>query len=41
VLRSQHPVRVHDGDRFLGVIDEDDLLRVIVAEDVPREVQTS
>ena len=38
-LSSDHPVRVHDGDQFLGIIDDDDLLRVIVAEEsAPQEV---
>ena len=32
-LDSPHPVRVMDGDRLLGVVDDDDLLRVIVAEE--------
>jgi glycine betaine/proline transport system ATP-binding protein len=31
-LGTDHPVRVMDGDRLLGVVDHDDLLRVIVAE---------
>jgi glycine betaine/proline transport system ATP-binding protein len=32
-LGSDHPIRVMDGDRMLGVVDHDDLLRVIVAEE--------
>ncbi|MGH3367154.1 MAG: quaternary amine ABC transporter ATP-binding protein [Nocardioidaceae bacterium] len=32
-LGTDHPVRVMDGDRVLGVVDHDDLLRVIVAEE--------
>jgi glycine betaine/proline transport system ATP-binding protein len=32
-LGSDHPIRVMDGDRLLGVVDHDDLLRVIVAEE--------
>ena len=34
-LDSPHPVRVMDGDRLLGLVDDDDLLRVIVAEGAP------
>ena len=33
-LDSHHPVRVMDGDRLLGLVDDEDILRVIVAEDV-------
>jgi glycine betaine/proline transport system ATP-binding protein len=40
-LASAHPVRVHDGDRFLGIVDDEDLLRIIVAEDAPQEVPAS
>ena len=32
-LGSEHPVRVMDGDKLLGVVDHEDLLRVIVAEE--------
>jgi glycine betaine/proline transport system ATP-binding protein len=32
-LGSDHPIRVMDGDRMLGVVHHDDLLRVIVAEE--------
>jgi glycine betaine/proline transport system ATP-binding protein len=32
-LGTDHPVRVMEGDRMLGVVDHDDLLRVIVAEE--------
>jgi glycine betaine/proline transport system ATP-binding protein len=32
-LGTHHPVRVMEGDRLLGVVDHDDLLRVIVAEE--------
>jgi glycine betaine/proline transport system ATP-binding protein len=32
-LGSDHPIRVMDGDRLMGVVDHDDLLRVIVAEE--------
>jgi glycine betaine/proline transport system ATP-binding protein len=34
-LGSDHPIRVMDGDRMLGVVHHDDLLRVIVAEETP------
>jgi glycine betaine/proline transport system ATP-binding protein len=33
VLEAQGPVRVYDGERFLGVVDDDDILRVVVAEE--------
>jgi glycine betaine/proline transport system ATP-binding protein len=33
-LRSEQPVRVVDDGRLLGVVDDDDLLRMIVGEDV-------
>ena len=33
-LRSDQPVRVVDDGRLLGVVDDDDLLRMIVGEDV-------
>jgi len=32
-IASEHPVRVVDGDRLLGVVDEDDIMRVVVAEE--------
>ncbi len=32
-LDSEHPVRVMDGDTLLGLVDDDDILRVIVAEE--------
>jgi glycine betaine/proline transport system ATP-binding protein len=32
-LGSDRPVRVVDGEELLGVVDHDDLLRVIVAEE--------
>ncbi|MGY5319232.1 quaternary amine ABC transporter ATP-binding protein [Neomicrococcus lactis] len=35
VLSSDLPVRVYDGDKFLGLVDDDDILRVVVAEDSP------
>ena len=33
VLEARHPVRVYDKDRFLGVVDDEDILRVVVAEE--------
>jgi glycine betaine/proline transport system ATP-binding protein len=33
VLESSQPVRVYDDDRFLGVVDDEDILRVVVAEE--------
>ncbi|APF40690.1 quaternary amine ABC transporter ATP-binding protein [Neomicrococcus aestuarii] len=33
VLSSKHPVRVFRGDQFLGLVDDDDILRVVVAEE--------
>jgi glycine betaine/proline transport system ATP-binding protein len=32
-LASQHPVRVVDGDRLVGIVDDDAILRVVVAEE--------
>jgi len=32
-LDSEHPVRVVDGDRLLGLVDDADILRMIVAEE--------
>jgi len=32
-MESEHPIRVVDGDRVLGVVDEDDIMRVVVAEE--------
>jgi glycine betaine/proline transport system ATP-binding protein len=32
-IASEHPVRVMDGDKLLGVVDEDDIMRVVVAEE--------
>jgi glycine betaine/proline transport system ATP-binding protein len=37
VLDSEHPVRVFDGDELVGVVDDEDILRVVVAEDEPIE----
>jgi glycine betaine/proline transport system ATP-binding protein len=31
-IASEHPIRVMDGDKLLGVVDEDDIMRVVVAE---------
>jgi glycine betaine/proline transport system ATP-binding protein len=33
VLEAEQPVRVYDGDRFLGMVDDEDILRVVVAEE--------
>jgi glycine betaine/proline transport system ATP-binding protein len=33
VLDNQGPCRVVDGDRVVGVVDDEDILRVVVAED--------
>jgi glycine betaine/proline transport system ATP-binding protein len=33
VLAAQGPVRVFDGDRFVGMVDDEDILRVVVAEE--------
>ncbi|GAA2132933.1 betaine/proline/choline family ABC transporter ATP-binding protein [Nocardioides bigeumensis] len=32
-IASEHPIRVMDGDKMVGVIDEDDIMRVVVAEE--------
>jgi len=32
-IASEHPVRVMEGDKLLGVVDEDDIMRVVVAEE--------
>jgi len=32
-IASEHPVRVMDGEQLLGVVDEDDIMRVVVAEE--------
>jgi hypothetical protein len=37
VLESEHPVRVYDGDELVGVVDDEAILRVVVAEDEPIE----
>jgi glycine betaine/proline transport system ATP-binding protein len=28
-------VRVFEGDRFVGIVDDEDILRVVVAEETP------
>jgi len=33
VLEAQGPVRVFDGDELVGVVDDEDILRVVVAEE--------
>jgi glycine betaine/proline transport system ATP-binding protein len=33
VLAAHGPVRVFDGDRLVGVVDDEDILRVVVAEE--------
>jgi glycine betaine/proline transport system ATP-binding protein len=33
VLAARGPVRVFDGDEFVGVVDDEDILRVVVAEE--------
>jgi glycine betaine/proline transport system ATP-binding protein len=33
VLEADGPVRVHDGEEFVGVVDDEDILRVVVAEE--------
>jgi glycine betaine/proline transport system ATP-binding protein len=33
VLAARGPVRVLDGDRVIGVVDDEDILRVVVAEE--------
>ena len=32
-IASEHPIRVMDGDTLLGVVDEEDIMRVVVAEE--------
>jgi glycine betaine/proline transport system ATP-binding protein len=32
-LQSQHPVRVVDDGKLVGIVDDDALLRIIVAEE--------
>ena len=32
-LASEHPVRVVDGDTLVGVVDDEAILRVVVAEE--------
>ena len=33
VLETDGPVRVYDGEEFLGLVDDEDILRVVVAEE--------
>ena len=33
VLDAHGPVRVFDGDKFVGIVDDEDILRVVVAEE--------
>jgi glycine betaine/proline transport system ATP-binding protein len=33
VLAAHGPVRVFDGDKFVGIVDDEDILRVVVAEE--------
>ncbi len=33
VLEAEGPVRVYDGEEFLGLVDDEDILRVVVAEE--------
>jgi glycine betaine/proline transport system ATP-binding protein len=33
VLAARGPVRVFDGDELVGVVDDEDILRVVVAEE--------
>jgi len=33
VLEADHPIRVYDGEEFLGVVGDEDILRVVVAEE--------
>jgi glycine betaine/proline transport system ATP-binding protein len=37
VLAANGPVRVFSGDEFVGIVDDEDILRVVVAEDEPIE----
>jgi glycine betaine/proline transport system ATP-binding protein len=37
VLDAESPARVYDGETFLGVVDDDDILRVVVAEEEAQE----
>ena len=39
--RPSGPVRVFDGDELVGVVDDEDILRVVVAEDGDRAVMTA
>jgi glycine betaine/proline transport system ATP-binding protein len=33
VLAADGPVRVVDGDKVVGIVDDEDILRVVVAEE--------
>jgi glycine betaine/proline transport system ATP-binding protein len=33
VLAAEGPVRVVEGDRVVGIVDDEDILRVVVAEE--------
>ena len=35
-INSEHPIRVVDGEKVVGVVDEDDIMRVVVAEEEQR-----
>ena len=37
VLDADQPVRVFDGDEMVGVVDDEAILRVVVAEEEPIE----
>ena len=39
-LASEHPVRVVEGEELVGVVDDDTILRVVVAEESPEAVQS-
>ncbi|MGI8645631.1 MAG: hypothetical protein ACR2JD_04860 [Nocardioides sp.] len=32
-IASEHPIRVVDGDKIVGMVDEADIMRVVVAEE--------
>ena len=34
-LASAHPVRVVDDDKLVGIVDDEEILRVVVAEEEP------
>jgi glycine betaine/proline transport system ATP-binding protein len=41
VLDAEHPVRVFDGDEMVGVVDDEDILRVVVAEEDAEDVDAA